>query len=289
VNKNNARHAVLFEAITLILHISVDSDSALVASCASLLAKFIQVPEPNIRYLGLENMARLAALPEMLPQVQQHQSKVVMALLDPDISIRRRGLDLLFAMCDESNVVEIVRQLLDYLATQADVASMEDLVLKTAVLTERFASDRVWYVDAMLELIEKGGEFVGDDIWFRVVQVITNEPSLQAYCAQKICKGLQMGGLLAEPMLKAATYIVGEFGHTVTEIPGGTQLALLHQHFPSASTPTQALLLSAYIKLALRAPHSSPDLQSQIRTEECIFPRPMWTRSSSSAPWSTFL
>eukprot|EP00976_Prorocentrum_cordatum_P069101 1179413-Prorocentrum_minimum.AAC.2 len=64
-------HAVLFETINLVMHL--DSEQELVTQCVTLLGKFIGVREPNIRYLGLENMGRLALMPEMLHVVQAHQ------------------------------------------------------------------------------------------------------------------------------------------------------------------------------------------------------------------------
>ena len=35
------------------------------------------------------------------------------------------------------------------------------------------------YVDVVLQLIDKAGEFVSDDIWFRVIQFVTNNDDLQ--------------------------------------------------------------------------------------------------------------
>lgn len=35
------------------------------------------------------------------------------------------------------------------------------------------------YVDVVLQLIEKAGDFISDDIWFRVVQFVTNNDDLQ--------------------------------------------------------------------------------------------------------------
>lgn len=58
------------------------------------------------------------------------------ALKDPDVSIRRRAMDLLFTMCSPGNVREVVQELLDYLET-ADFSMREELVLKTAILAER--------------------------------------------------------------------------------------------------------------------------------------------------------
>lgn len=37
------------------------------------------------------------------------------------------------------------------------------------------------YVDVILQLIDKAGDFVSDDIWFRVVQFVTNNEDLQVF------------------------------------------------------------------------------------------------------------
>lgn len=62
----------------------------------------------------------------------------------------------------------------------------EELVLKTAVLAERFYPDLHWYVDSMLKLIERAGELASKDIWHSTVQLITNYPSLHEYAARKV-------------------------------------------------------------------------------------------------------
>ena len=59
------------------------------------------------------------------------------SLKDTDVSIRRRALDLLFTMCNRNNAREIIHELLEYLEI-ADFSLREELVLKTAVLAERF-------------------------------------------------------------------------------------------------------------------------------------------------------
>ena len=69
-------------------------------------------------------------------QLCRHQKSIVATLKDPDISIRRRGLDLLFTMCNSQNVRDIVDELLKYLEI-ADFTMRDELVLKTAVLAER--------------------------------------------------------------------------------------------------------------------------------------------------------
>jgi AP-2 complex subunit alpha len=49
--------------------------------CGALLGKFLSVREPNIRYLGLETMARLANRPGMHAVIQTHQVRAPQAFL----------------------------------------------------------------------------------------------------------------------------------------------------------------------------------------------------------------
>ena len=63
VNKSNADHAIVIDAINLlILYGSQDSDARLHQQALVLLGKFISVKDANLRYLGLDAMARLAKL-----------------------------------------------------------------------------------------------------------------------------------------------------------------------------------------------------------------------------------
>ena len=140
VNKNNADHAVLFEAVNLIIHHDSDVADSMRDKAVGLLGRFISVREPNIRYLGLDTMSRLARIESTTELIKRHQSTILYSLKDADISIRKRALDLLFSMCDETNSAEIVRELLDYL-TVADHGIKEEMVLKIAILAERYAPD----------------------------------------------------------------------------------------------------------------------------------------------------
>ena len=89
-------------------------------------------------------MARLShQQPETLEALKKHQSTILFSLKDPDISIRRRALDLVYSMCDSSTVKETVSELLNYLAG-SDLSIREELVLKIAILAERFATDQQW-------------------------------------------------------------------------------------------------------------------------------------------------
>ena len=262
VNKNNAVFAILFEAISLVMHLEANAE--LMGQAVNLLASYIAVKEPNIRYLALENMSRLSLIPEMMEAIRGHQGKIVESLKDPDISIRRRALDLLYGMCDTALAKDIVAELLAYLVN-ADFAIREELTLKIAILSERFASDLQWYIDVMMQLIEKAGDFVSDDVWFRVVQIVTNNRPLQPYTVQRVVEAMR-GQNTHEMMVKVACYILGEFGHTFPSCSPGEMFDLLHDKFPSVSMATKGLLLSSYVKLCAK-PAASGDTALKARVQ----------------------
>ncbi|CAH1452493.1 unnamed protein product [Lactuca virosa] len=274
VNKNNASHAVLFEALALVMHL--DSEKEMMSQCVALLGKFIAVREPNIRYLGLENMTRMLMVTDVHEIIKRHQAQIITSLKDPDISIRRRSLDLLYGMCDVTNAKDIVEELLQYLAT-ADFAMREELALKAAILAEKFAPDLSWYVDVILQLIDKAGDFVSDDIWFRVVQFVTNNEDLQPYAALKAREYLDKPAI-HETMVKVSAYLLGEYSHLLARRPGCSPkeiFSLIHEKLPTVSTPTISILLTTYAKILMHSQPPDPELQNQIwavysKYESCI-------------------
>jgi AP-2 complex subunit alpha len=79
---------------------------------------------------------------------------------------------VLYWICSEENALEIVEHLLDYLST-ADYNIKEDLVLKVAILAEKFGKDLTWYIDVVVQLITHAGNSISDEIWHRLIQVVT--------------------------------------------------------------------------------------------------------------------
>eukprot|EP00698_Gefionella_okellyi_P013301 TRINITY_DN3633_c0_g1_i1.p1 TRINITY_DN3633_c0_g1~~TRINITY_DN3633_c0_g1_i1.p1 ORF type:complete len:972 (+),score=252.79 TRINITY_DN3633_c0_g1_i1:239-2917(+) len=249
-NKNNASYSILFEAINLIIHLEMDKE--LLAQSATLLGRFISAREPNIRYLGLETMARLASI---LEDPGEHTAKlqttIFNSLRDTDISIRKQALNMIYGMCDRSNAQTVVSELLEYLPT-SEFAIRDELVLKIAILAEKFATELSWYIDVMLMLITEAGDFVAPDVWWRVVQIVTNNPSLHNYAAKTVYQALTPA-IVPEPMVKVAAYILGEFGSKIQhEISIQQQFSALEKRFATVSAQTRQLLLTSYIKLAIK-------------------------------------
>jgi AP-2 complex subunit alpha len=259
VQQNNAQNAVLFEAINLVIHL--DTETNLMVQISSRLGKFIQSRETNVRYLGLEAMTHFAARAETLDPIKKHQNIIMASLRDRDISVRRKGLDLLYSMCDPTNSQPIVDELLRYLQS-ADFAIREEMVLKIAILTEKYATDIQWYVDISLRLIAMAGDHVSDEVWQRVIQIVTNNEELQVYAAQNILKYVR-AEQCHETLVKIGGYLLGEFGHLVADMKGCSpieQFLALQHKLPGCSSSTRAMLLSSFVKFVNLFPEIKPQL-----------------------------
>ncbi|PWA99888.1 hypothetical protein CTI12_AA001460 [Artemisia annua] len=75
------------------------------------------------------------------------------------------------------------------------------------------------YVDVILQLIDKAGDFVSDDIWFRVVRFVTNNEDLEPYVALKAKEYLDKPAI-HETMMKVSAYLPGEYNHLLARRPG---------------------------------------------------------------------
>ena len=113
-----------------------------------------------------------------------------------------------------------------------------------------FTPSYSWYVDIILQLITIAGDHVSDDIWYRVVQIVTNVEELQEYAAKTVLHTLK-SPTCHENALKVGGYILGEFGHLIANQPGCSpmeQFNALHAKFGVCTVATRALLLTTYLK-----------------------------------------
>ncbi|KAA8650073.1 hypothetical protein EYZ11_008746 [Aspergillus tanneri] len=258
VQQNNAQNAVLFEAINLLIHL--DTEHSLMLQISSRLGKYIQSRETNVRYLGLEAMTHFAARAETLDPIKKHQNIILGSLRDRDISVRRKGLDLIYSMCDTTNAGPIVNELLRYLQT-ADYAIREEMVLKVAILTEKYATDAQWYIDMTLKLLSLAGDHVNDEVWQRVIQIVTNNEELQAYAAHTLLTYLKTD--CHESLVKIASYVLGEFGHLIADNQGSSpieQFLALQAKMITSTDNTRAMILSSFVKFVNLFPEIKPQL-----------------------------
>ncbi|RWS17642.1 AP-2 complex subunit alpha-2-like protein [Dinothrombium tinctorium] len=270
VQHSNAKNAVLFEAISLIIH--MDSEPNLLVRACNQLGQFLQHRETNLRYLALESMCLLATSEFSHEAVKKHQETVINALkTERDVSVRQRAVDLLYAMCDKTNAEEIVGEMLSYLET-ADYSIREEMVLKVAILAEKYASDYTWYVDVILNLIRIAGDYVSEEVWYRVIQIVINREDVQGYAAKTVFEALQAPAC-HENMVKVAGYILGEFGNLIAGDQRSSpiiQFQLLYSKYHLCSVPTRALLLTTFIKFINLFPEIRANIQTVLKQDSNI-------------------
>jgi AP-2 complex subunit alpha len=259
-NKNNAENSILFEAINLIISYGADCPEQLREQALTLLGKFINLKDANIRYLSIDAMTRLAKL-EGPHVVEPYQTAVLDSLKDTDISLRKRALILLYVMAYENNARDIVEELVKNLVI-ADSTIKEDIVVKIAILAEKYSKDFKWYVDTMVQVIIVAGDYVAEAVWFRVVQVVINNTDIHEYAAEKM-HGLVQAKFAHEIVVAISAYLLGEIGVNICDKPGMTgydQFVALHQHFANAHVKVQGILLTTYIKFVNLYPEQCKDL-----------------------------
>ncbi len=133
---------------------------------------FLESEDPNIKCIAFESCADALVLPGSEDAFGAQINLIINSLETIDPYLSKRSLDLLYLLCSQSNVGRVIEPLLR-LVDKVDPGLQEELVLKIAVLAESFAPNLEWYLDVIVTLLAKPGDFVGDDIWWRCCQVIT--------------------------------------------------------------------------------------------------------------------
>lgn len=154
-------------------------------------------------------------------------------------------------MCDYSNCSSIVSELLKYLGS-ADYNIREEMVIKIAILSERFTTDFSWYVDVILQLITLAGDHVGDEVWHRVVQIVSNNEGLQSYTAKNLMDHMKNEDC-HDIILRISGHVLGEFGHVIADEPGYSpieQFTAIKGRMSTCQTSTRASFLTTLLKFS---------------------------------------
>lgn len=212
-SSKNVGNSILYESVLTILEI--EADSGLRVLGVNILGKFLSNKDNNIRYVALNTLIKVVAVEPNA--VQRHRNTILECLRDPDISIRRRALDLSFTLINEGNVRVLIRELLAFLEV-ADNEFKPIMTSQIGVAADRFAPNKRWHVDTMLRVLKLAGSYVKEQILSSFVRLIATTPDLQTYSVQKLYSGLK-DDITQEGLTLAGTWVIGEYGDAL--IRGG--------------------------------------------------------------------
>lgn len=205
-SSKNVGNSILYETVLTIL--DIEADSGLRVLGVNILGKFLTNKDNNIRYVALNTLNKVVAIEPNA--VQRHRNTILECLRDPDISIRRRALDLSFMLINEGNVRVLIRELLAFLEV-ADVEFKPLMTTQIGIAADRFAPNKRWHVDTILRILKLAGNYVKEQILSSFVRLVATTPELQTYCVQKLYAALKED-ISQEGLTLAAAWMIGEYG-----------------------------------------------------------------------------
>ncbi|KAI9263434.1 adaptin N terminal region-domain-containing protein [Phascolomyces articulosus] len=256
----NVGNAILYETVLTIM--DIQSEAGLRVLAVNILGKFLSNRDNNIRYVALETLNKTVGIETQA--VQRHRNIILDCLRDGDISIRRRALELSFALINESNVRVLTRELLAFLEV-ADTEFKQSMTTKISLAAERFAPNGRWHIDTMLRMLKLAGNYVREEVLANFIRLIAQTSQLHQYTVQKLYAGLKQD-ISQEGFVLAGVWVIGEYGDVLVsggdfedenktiEVSDSAVVGLLESILmgPYANQLTREYVLTALMKLSSR-------------------------------------
>jgi AP-4 complex subunit epsilon-1 len=164
----NVGYAIVYQAVHTVT--TIYPNTLLLDAAATSISRFIRSDSHNLKYIGIKGLASIVR--DHPRYAVDHQLAVIDCLEDPDETLKRKTLDLLFRMTNAVNVEFIVEKLLSFLSTASDDHFRTDLVGQITQCAERFAPSNAWYVQTMVHVFEMAGDKVKLSVAQTLMQLI---------------------------------------------------------------------------------------------------------------------
>ncbi|KAL3370673.1 hypothetical protein AABB24_007630 [Solanum stoloniferum] len=271
-SNKNAGNAILYECVETIMNI--EDNGGLRVLAINILGRFLSNRDNNIRYVALNMLMRAIAVDSKA--VQRHRATILECVKDSDPSIRKRALDLVYLLVNETNVKPLTKELTEHLEV-SDPEFKGDLTAKICSIVEKFSPEKIWYIDQMLKVLSEAGNYVKDEVWHALIVVITNASDLHGYAVRSLYRAVQKARD-QETLFRVAVWCIGEYGEmlvnnfgrldieepaTVTESDAVDVLETSIK-IHSCDLTSQAMCLIALLKLSSRFPSCSQRINNII-------------------------
>ncbi|KAI3502413.1 hypothetical protein L1887_30467 [Cichorium endivia] len=271
-SNKNAGNAILYECVETIM--SIEDNSGLRVLAINILGRFLSNRDNNIRYVALNMLMKAVSVDDQA--VQRHRATILECVKDADASIRKRALELVYLLVNETNVKPLTKELIDYLHI-SDQDFKGDLTEKICSIVEKLSPDKIWYIDQMLMVLSEAGNHVKDEVWHALIVVITNASNLHGYTVRSLYKAIQTSSD-QQTLVRVAVWCIGEYGDmlvnsigmldieepiTVTENDAVDVVEVAIKHHKSDLT-TRAMCLMALLKLSSRFPACSQRIKDMV-------------------------
>ncbi|VEN45197.1 unnamed protein product [Callosobruchus maculatus] len=268
----NVGNTILYETVLSIMDIK--SEGGLRVLAVNILGRFLLNNDKNIRYVALNTLLRTVHVDSAA--VQRHRATVLECLKDPDVSIRRRAMELSFALINSQNVRTMTKELVNFLE-KADPEFKAPCSSSIVLATERYAPTRRWRLDTLLKVLVAAGNYVRDDVISSTIQLITESPTHQGYVALQLYRALKEDLQNRQPLIQVGVWCMGEYGDLLTSAqadddlqpPTEEEVIEVYQRVlwsPQNTVTTKQYALMSLMKLSTRFTNTISKIQSMIST-----------------------
>lgn len=260
----NVGYAIIYECVKCITRIY--PDHGLLELAASNISRFISSDNHNLKYLGVTGLAQIVQV--NASYATEHQMVVVDCLEDPDETLKRKTLDLLYRMTNPQNVTVVVDKLTFHLRTSVDVHLRRELVQRLTSLAERFAPNNEWYLNTMNCVFELGGELVPADTAYNLMRLVAEgtgededvDVAFRTFAVNTYLKLLEKSQL-SDILVQVISWVLGEYARLAT-IDGYTMEDIVDLLCDTVERPfedssTRGYLVTALLKLSSTNPNSA--------------------------------
>ncbi|SPJ12920.1 AP-1 complex subunit gamma, putative [Plasmodium sp. DRC-Itaito] len=202
----NVGNAILYECVKTITYIS--TDPGLLVLAVNVLGKFLQNNDNNIRYVGLCTLQKL--LKKDPKTLHIYRNTIIECLKDQDISIRKKALDVAFALITKDSLKIMVKELLNYLLV-ADIEIKSDIVSNICVSVNKYAPNVQYLLDTYIKLFCLAGNFIQDHIKDDFIYYLLQNPEFHSYVVFKIFFSIKEN-LDQYALVQVGIWCIGEFG-----------------------------------------------------------------------------
>jgi AP-4 complex subunit epsilon-1 len=259
----NAGYAIVYECVKCIVNIY--PNTALLNAAADAIARFIDSRSHNLKYLGVTGLALIV---ESQPQyAAQHQLAVMDCLEDPDETLQRKTLDLLYRMTNPVNVEFIAEKLVAFLSGTTDLFLKKQLTTRVCSIAERYAPNNAWYIRTITKLFEVAGDMVSPATAQNLMSLIAEgtgesdeddmllrQNAVEIYASLLRDKPL---GSLPRILLETMAWCLGEYGY-LSAVSNLDEVlhnlcSLARIHKTKLAPTTRRFVVSAIMKLVAQA------------------------------------
>ena len=160
--------------------------------CTARLREFVQEADENLKYLGLVGLVEL--MHSHPGVVAEHKELVLRCLLDQDITVRLRALELLTGMVTKRNLVDIVQKLLEHVHL-AEGTYRDELIAKIVFVCSRdkyaYLTNFPWYISVLIDLGRLNGTPKSRLIRDQLLDVALRVPSVRGFAVNAMIQAME--------------------------------------------------------------------------------------------------